>query len=89
MMKAFAGATPGDAKGGEEARKAMSSMEGAMDFKGWSVTYFSPTRGKMLKTNGNVNVRMNMSLPASAQQQGGPRQMNMVMDMNIYVGRIK
>jgi hypothetical protein len=89
MMKAFAGATPGDAKGGEEARKAMSSMTGAMDLKGWSVTYFSPTRGKMLKTNGNVNVRMNMSLPASAQQQGGPRQMNMVMDMNIYVGRIK
>jgi len=89
MMKAFAGATPGDTKGGEEARKAMSSVEGAMDFKGWGVTYFSPTRGKMLKTNGSFSIRMNMSMPAAAQQQGGPRQMNMVMDMNIYVGRIK
>jgi hypothetical protein len=89
MMKAFAGATPGDAKGGEEARKAMSSMEGAMDFKGWSVTYFSPTRGKMLKTNGSVNVRMNMTMPAAAQQQGAPAQMNMVMDMDIYLRRIK
>lgn len=63
-------------------------MGGGMHMRGWSVLYFSPNKGKLIKANGSVNALMSVQMPASAVQQGAPGRMNMQMDMTLNLAKV-
>lgn len=63
-------------------------MGGGMHVRGWSVLYFSPKKGKMIKANGSVNALMSVQMPASAVQQGAPQRMNMQMNMTLNLSKV-
>jgi len=71
-----------------DAAQIATSMDGGMDMVGWTVLYFSPDHGKLLKANGNLKAIVSISLPAEAVAQGAPPQMNMKMDMDLNMARI-
>ena len=71
-----------------DAAQIATSMDGGMEMVGWTVLYFSPDRGKLLKANGNLKALMSISLPAEAVAQGAPPEMNVKMDMDLNVARI-
>ena len=64
------------------------SMNGGMDIVGWTVLYFSPSRGRLVKANGNIKTVMSIDMPQQAVSQGAPRRMTMNMDMNLSIKRI-
>ena len=53
--------------------------------KGASETYFSTEKGRMIRTDGNADIRMNMNAPSSSQGSGGSMFMNMRMKFQMYL----
>jgi hypothetical protein len=70
-------------------KKEMAQLKGNFEFSGKATCNFSPAKGRLLKQAATVKVVMDMTMPKSAQQQGAPPKMNMKMDMDIQITKVK
>lgn len=59
------------------------NINGQAAIKGWGVLYFSPDKGRLIKSNGNAHIDVNIGLPAQLVQQGAPSQLTIGVDLNI------
>lgn len=66
----------------------MIQMNGGVDIDGWTVLYFSPERGRLVKANGKMEALMSLEMPAEAVAQGAPQQLNMKMNMALNIARL-
>lgn len=84
LMKAFMPAMGGNAF-------PMPAMNGGMDMTGWGVTYVEPTTAKLVRSDADVDMVMNMnaSMPAGTQPTTGPQSINLNMKMNMKINMIR
>lgn len=64
------------------------NINGQAAIKGWGVLYFSPDKGKLIKSNGNAHIDVNIELPAQLVQQGAPPQLTVGVELNIDISHI-
>lgn len=83
LMKGISSTTQADAN----LSKAASSISGGADVKGWMVLYFSPTRGQLVKANGNILADVKMNVSGDAVVSSVPSQVNLVLDMTVGVSK--
>ena len=78
---------PVEANGG-----SMPSFSGLMDLSGWSVFYFSPTTGKVAKSNSNLTAGISLSMPSdpfSESRADAPSHLQIAVDIKIDMARVK
>lgn len=63
-------------------------FNGGMQMTGWTVLYFAPQKGKLLKANGQMSADLSMDMPAQFVSQGAPQSIAIRMDMNIGITKI-
>ena len=61
---------------------------GGMQMTGYSVLYFAPDKGKLLRVNGKAQADMSVDMPAMAISQGAPQSIAMNMVVNIDISRV-
>jgi hypothetical protein len=80
------------AMGGTSGSGQIPAMKGGMDMSGWGVAYADPDKGKLIRSDADVNMVMNMTAtaPASAAATGmAPGQpINIGMKMNMKINII-
>ena len=52
--------------------------------KGASETYFSTEKGRMIRTDGHADIRMNMNIPSSSAGSGGAAYLDLRMQFQLY-----
>lgn len=63
-------------------------MNGGMQMTGWTVLYFAPDKGKLLKANGQLNADLSMDMPAQFVSQGAPQSITFNMAMKLSISKI-
>lgn len=75
LMKAFAPAMSNQ-------KIPMPDVAGGMDISGWGVTYFDHAKGKLVRSDANIDVVMNISAQACADQRAGTGPQSFDMSFN-------
>jgi hypothetical protein len=74
----------------EKQKDETSQIKGNIDVGGWSVIMFDAIAGKMIKANISFTENVRFTVPQVAQNNGqGPSEMNIIMDMNMNISRVK
>jgi hypothetical protein len=69
---------------------AMPAMDGGMDMSGWGIAYVDAARGKLVRSDADVDMVMKMTAtpPAGSASAGGVQSLNIDMTMNMKINII-
>ncbi len=86
---AIINAVMGSINMGAKASPDMSSFSGTANLSGDMGFLFAPSIGKLLKGEGDMQMKMVMNMPAEAVKNGAPTSIEMNMNMRINITRYK
>ncbi len=84
MVESFLGAMAASLK---QKAPDLSSISGELLLNGQMTEFFAPSIGKLLKSSGNLDASLNVTLPPSAVQQGAPPSLSCAINMRMGMTR--
>lgn len=65
----------------------LSSMSGNLTLNGQMTNFFAPSIGKLLKSDGNLDAKVDITLPQAAVQQGAPPSLSCTVNLRMSMTR--